>query len=559
MERITHDIIVVGAGLAGQMAALEASPNSDTAIISKIHPMRSHSGAAQGGINAAFGNAAPDSWEKHTYDTIKGSDFLADQDSVQILCQDITKRIVELDSMGAIFDRLPNGKLAQRPFGGGSFPRTCYAGDLTGHELLSTLHEQLAKDNVKVYEEWMVTSLLIADGACSGLTALDLRTGNLAIFQSKAVIVATGGCGRVYERTTNSHQCTGDGISMAFRAGAKIADMEFVQFHPTTLQGTNILISEAARGEGGTLLNSLEERFMGRYAAKMMELAPRDIVTRSIQTEIEEGRGSGEKGREHVWLDLRGLGKQMLLEKLPQVYRLALDFVNVDASQELIPVQPAQHYTMGGIRTSVDGESSIPGLFACGECACVSVHGANRLGGNSLAETLVFGKRAGAKALAFARKRELGNGIDAKSEEERISSLFRESGETVAPIRRDLQSVMWDKVGIFRNKEQLDEALDWINLLERRYEMIIVRDKGRTFNTELAQAIELSFMLDCAKLVVLGALKREESRGSHFRRDFAKRDDKNWLKHTVISKKEGLALDYEPVRITHYQPEARVY
>ncbi len=562
MNVITHDIVIIGAGLAGQMAALEASSGADAAIISKVHPLRSHSGAAQGGINAPFGNAAHDDWEKHAFDTVKGSDYLADQDSVEILCKSITSRIVEIDAFGAIFDRLPDGKLAQRPFGGGSFPRTCYAGDATGHELLNTLYEQIIKNNVKVYEEWLSTSLVVENNTCRGALAINLKNGEVAYFRSKAAIVATGGSGRVYERTTNSHQGTGDGISMAYRAGAQVSDMEFVQFHPTTLIGTNILISEAARGEGGTLLNAKNERFMGKYAPKMMELAPRDIVVRSIQTEINEGRGIGGEGAEFVELDLRDLGREKLLQKLPQVYKLAKDFANIDVADTCIPVQPAQHYTMGGIRTNNACYSSINGLFACGECACVSVHGANRLGGNSLAETLVFGKLAGASALEYVRKKEM-PGIPKKvveREEERIDILFKGSGEPAAEIRKELQNVMWDKVGIFRNEKELEDALRTVKKLRERYAGVRVQDGSRVFNTELMQAVELGFLLDNAEFMAYGAQLRKESRGSHFRTDFPGRDDKNWLKHTIFTLKDGKPhASFEPVRITSFKPEARAY
>ena len=562
MDVIAHDIIVIGAGLAGQMAALETSSGSDAAIISKVHPIRSHSIAAQGGINASFGNVVPDDWEKHAFDTVKGSDYLADQDSVEILCKNITSRIMEIDSFGAIFDRLPDGRLAQRPFGGGSFPRTCYAGDATGHEILNTLYEQIIKNNVKVYDEWLVTSLMVDEKVCKGAFAINLKNGEPAYFKSKAIIIATGGCGRVYERTTNSHQCTGDGISMAYRAGAQIADMEFVQFHPTTLVGTNILISEAARGEGGTLLNVKNERFMGKYAPKAMELAPRDVVVRSMQTEINEGRGIGEEGREYLELDLRLLGKKTLVQKLPQLYRLANDFASIDAAGECIPVQPAQHYTMGGIRTNNFGESSISGLFACGECACVSVHGANRLGGNSLSETLVFGKIAGARALEYIRKKEILQ-IPKKTvetEEKRINVLFRAGGESAAAIRKELKKVMWEKVGIFRNERDLREALKIIRKLKERYINVRVKDEKKVFNTELMLAIELGFLLDNAELITLGALQRKESRGSHFRTDFPDRNDENWLKHTIFTLKyEKPYIDFEPVRITLLKPEIRAY
>jgi len=562
MDIITHDIIIIGAGLAGQMAALEASRSSDTAIISKVHPLRSHSVGAQGGINAAFGNVVPDDWNKHAFDTIKGSDYLADQDAVEILCKNIISSIVEIDSFGAIFDRLPNGKLAQRPFGGGSFPRTCYAGDATGHEILNTLYEQMIKNNVRVYDEWLAISLIVDEKVCKGTFAINLKNGEPAYFKSKAVIIAAGGCGRVYERTTNSYQCTGDGISMAYRAGAQIADMEFVQFHPTTLVGTNILISEAARGEGGLLLNAKNERFMEKYAPKAMELAPRDVVVRSIQTEIDEGRGIGEKGREYIELDLRRLGRETLVQKLPQLYRLANDFANIDAAGECIPVQPAQHYTMGGIRTNNFGESSITGLFACGECACVSVHGANRLGGNSLSETLVFGKIAGARALEYIRKKEILQipKEAVQTEEKRIDVLFRGGGESAAAIRRELQKVMWEKVGIFRNETDLREALKIVRKLKERYINIRVKDEKKVFNTELMLAIELGFLLDNAELITLGALQRTESRGSHFRTDFPDRKDENWLKHTIFTLKEGKPhASHEPVRITLFKPEKRVY
>lgn len=562
MNVITHDVVIIGAGLAGQMAALEASSGADAAIISKVHPLRSHSGAAQGGINAPFGNAAHDDWEKHAFDTVKGSDYLADQDSVEILCRNITSRIVEIDSFGAIFDRLPDGKLAQRPFGGGSFPRTCYAGDATGHDLLNTLYEQIIKNNVKVYEEWLSTSLVVENNTCRGALAINLKNGEIAYFRSKAAIVATGGSGRVYERTTNSHQGTGDGISMAYRTGAQVSDMEFVQFHPTTLIGTNILISEAARGEGGTLLNAKNERFMGKYAPKMMELAPRDIVVRSIQTEINEGRGIGGERAEFVELDLRDLGREKLLQKLPQVYKLAKDFANIDAADTYIPVQPAQHYTMGGIRTNNACYSSISGLFACGECACVSVHGANRLGGNSLAETLVFGKLAGASALEYVRKKELHRIPKevVEREEERIDILFKGSGESAAEIRKELQNVMWDKVGIFRNEKELEDALRTVKKLRERYAGVRVQDGSRVFNTELMQAVELGFLLDNAELMAYGAQLRKESRGSHFRTDFPDRDDKNWLRHTIFTLKDGKPhASFESVRITVFKPEARAY
>jgi succinate dehydrogenase / fumarate reductase flavoprotein subunit len=561
LRTIIHDVVIVGAGLAGQMAALETYPQADTALFSKVHPLRSHSVSAQGGINASFGNAGADDWNRHAYDTVKGSDFLADQDAVEVLCREITSRILEVDEMGALFDRMENKCLAQRPFGGGSFPRTCYAGDSTGHDLMGTLYSQLIKENVNVYSEWLVTSLFIQDGACKGIFAIDLLDGERHLVRAKVVILATGGCGRVYERSTNSVPCTGDGISMAYRAGAAIADMEFVQFHPTTLVGTNILISEAARGEGGRLFNANQERFMERYAPKMLDLAPRDIVTRSIQTEVLQGRGAGD-GQDHVWLDLTELGQDRIRDRLPQIYKLALDFMDLDVSTDQLPVQPAQHYAMGGIRTDLDGSTSLPGLLACGECACVSVHGANRLGGNSLADTLVFGKRAGRKALERADKTSLPR-TDAKTmaaEDERLDHLLVPGDESANVIRDELQRTMWRNVGIFRERAGLEAAMNDVHDLTSRYAQLQVEDHSRRFNTDLVQAIELGFMLDVASLIVTGALNREESRGSHYRADHPLRDDEGWLKHTVLTNlNNSPSIRYEPVRLNLFPPERRVY
>ncbi|MEM0449694.1 MAG: FAD-binding protein [Methanomassiliicoccales archaeon] len=561
MEVLSHDVLVIGAGLAGQAAALASSPHADTALVSKTHPLRSHSIAAQGGINAPLGNVCEDDWSKHALDTVKGADYLADQDSVEILCRSIAPLIAELDSKGALFDRMEDGRLAQRPFGGRSFPRTCYAGDSTGHEVLSTVFSQLLKDNVRVYDEWLVTSLVVSSGECVGALALELKEGRLHMIKAKAVILATGGAGRIYQRTTNSYSCTGDGISLAYRAGASICDMEFVQFHPTTLLGTNILVSEAARGEGGILLNSEGERFMRRYAPKMIDLAPRDIVTRAIQTEVQEGRGAG-PNKDHVWLDLRQLGQDLLLQKLPQIYQLAQDFLEMDASESMLPVQPAQHFTMGGIRTNNEGMTTVPRLLACGECACVSVHGANRLGGNSLAESLVFGRRAGEQASNIARNSSMPS-MERKAfirEEEKIWSLFYEGGQRAPALRKKLQNVMWEKVGIFRREESLMSALQEVEGLREMYSSVSIMDQSRTFNTDLLQAVELGFMLDAALLTVVSALHRQESRGSHFRTDFPERDDMHWLKHTILRHKEGkVEICYEPVRITLFPPERRAY
>jgi len=556
---IRHDVVVVGAGLAGLRAAIEAKEKgADVAVLSKLHPLRSHSDQAQGGINASLGE--DDSWEKHTFDTIKGSDYLADQDAVELMCKDAPRAIIELEHWGALFSRFENGRIAQRPFGGAGFPRTCFAADKTGHVLQTTIFEQTRKNGVQTYEEWFATSLVVEDNVCRGLTAIEMVTGEVHAVGAKAVILAAGGAGQVYSKTTNSLSTTGDGIAMAYNAGVPVQDMEFVQFHPTSLYGSNILVSEGARGEGGYLVNAQGERFMKKYASDKMELAPRDIVSRAIETEIREGRGFA---NEYVHLDLRHLGEAKINERLPTIRELAIYFAGVDPVKEPIPVQPAQHYTMGGVPTDLDGAAPAKGLFAAGECACVSVHGANRLGGNSLLDTVVFGKRAGAKAADYAKK---AVGIQfpeaaLKDEQKRIETLLnRKEGTKASEIKRALGSTMFDKVGIFRHKRDLETAAKNVSALKRQFEGVSAMDSSHKFNTSLIDTLEVGFELDLAEIIAAGALARKESRGAHYRVDYAKREDDRWLKHTLtVRTAEGPKLTYKPVTITRFKPEERGY
>ncbi len=557
---LKHDIVIIGGGLTGLRAALEASGKANVALISKVHPLRSHSVAAQGGINAALG--PEDSWEKHAFDTIKGSDYLADQDAVEVLCKEAPQAVIELEHLGVLFSRDEYDKIALRPFGGGMYPRTCYVGDMTGHALMHTLYQQLLKEGVKIYEEWFITSLVVSDGRCVGLTALEIPTGKLHAIQAKSVIIATGGYGRVYANSTNAHINTGDGIAIAYRAGAPLMDMEFVQFHPTTLFGSNILITEGARGEGAYLLNKKGERFMKRYAPDKMELAPRDIVARSIVTEIKEGRAY-EEG--YVLLDMRHLGGKKIRERLPQVRDIIINFYGADPETEPIKVQPGQHYSMGGIKVDVTAASPIKGLYAAGECACVSVHGANRLGGNSLLETIVFGKIAAKSSLKYIEEIDfVGEEVLAsKFEEEnkRINEIkARKRGIRHSKIRKELKNLMMNNVGIFREKESLQRALDRISELKKLYNNIFLDDKGDIYNQDLINAFELGFLLDIAETICIGALRREESRGSHYRVDFPKRDDKNWLKHSLFYyTPEGPRVEYCDVTITRFPPKEREY
>ncbi|VVB94893.1 Fumarate reductase (CoM/CoB) subunit A [uncultured archaeon] len=558
MSMFRHDIIIVGGGLAGLRAAL-AIKGADVAVISRVHPLRSHSVAAQGGINAALGKN--DKWEDHAFDTIKGSDYLADQDAVEVLCKDAPARVNEMEQWGTLFSRV-GGLIAQRPFGGAGYPRTAYAEDRTGHALLHTMYEQALKNGIKLYEEWLVTRLVANNGRCSGVVGYNIADGRIEGFLARAVIFATGGYGRIYRRSTNSIINTGFGCAVAYRSGVALSDMEFVQFHPTTLYGTNILITEGARGEGGFLKNKLGERFMARYSPHLLDLAPRDIVARAIQTEINEGRGF-EGG--YVHLELMHIGERNIKERLPGIRQIAMDFANIDPIGEPIPIQPAQHYSMGGIASNKNCETSIAGFYVCGECSCISVHGANRLGGNSLLETIVFGKIAGENAAKFVNKTDFDTAdIVEKAvceESQRILALLgKNEGEAFFKIRDELKVVMDEKVGIFRDKENLKAALDKIRELKTRYLNVYVRNKGAIFNQELVNALELEGMLDIAETICIGAIERKESRGSHFRLDYPERDDSNWLRHTLVTyTTEGARIDYKPVNITIYEPKRREY
>jgi succinate dehydrogenase / fumarate reductase, flavoprotein subunit len=561
---VRHDVVVVGAGLAGMRAAIEASRYGvDVGVVSKLHPTRSHSGAAEGGINAALGNAGEDSPEEHTFFTVKGSDYLGDQDAIATMCAEGPGDIYELEHMGAVFSRTEDGRIAQRPFGAGGAPRTAYAADITGHVLLHVLYEQLVKSGVTVYEEWFALDLVTDGDRCVGLTAWDLMHGGVQGIEAGAVIMATGGLGRMYRGTTNAYACTGDGMSMAWRAGVPLKDMEFMQFHPTTLKANGVLITEGCRGEGAYLRNSEGERFMFKYAPNAGELASRDVVSRSEQTEIDEGRGVDGC----VLLDLTHLGARKIMTVLHGSRELAMDYAGVDPIEEPIPVRPGSHYHMGGIDTDVWGRTVMPGLYAAGECACVSVHGANRLGGNSLLETVVFGRRSGAAAAQEVRS----NGTRAvfspsavRVAERRIRQLlYNFDGVRPHVLRDELADTMYDNAGIFRTAEGLAQCTADVADLRERYRDglgVVIQDKSRTFNSDLVGALELGSMLEMADCLVTGAVARTESRGAHSRLDHPERDDENWLRHTLATYDDGdVSLDYKPVTITEHQPAVRSY
>ena len=567
MEILTHDIVIVGAGLAGLRAAVEASETSggklDIAVISKVHPMRSHSVCAQGGTAAVLREG--DSFELHAWDTVKGADFLADQDVVEFFVQRAPREIIKLERWGCPWTRAEDGRIAQKPFGGHSYPRACYAADMTGLMEMRTLYGRAtAYDNITFYDEWMVTKLIVDGGVARGLTAIELKTGEMHAFRAKAFIFATGGIGRVYAFTTFSHTATGDGMAIAYRAGLPLADMEFVQFHPTGLVPHGILISEAARSAGGRLLNVKGERFMKRYAPEKMELAPRDIVARAEQREMDEGRGFTGPYGPYIALDLTFMDEDEFKEKLPQIYELAVKFAGVNPAEEPIPVRPAAHYAMGGIRANIRTETPVKGVYAAGECACYGLHGANRLGSNSTIDCLVFGAVAGEQAAKLAMK----NGLPElpkeplEAEEKRVFDgiLGNEGDEHVPVLREELRNTMQEKVFIFRHGDQLQEALKIVRSLRERYKNIGIEDKGRVFNMALVHALELDFMLDVAEVIIVSALARKESRGAHYRLDYPQRDDENWLKHTLAYwTPEGPRLEYEPVRITKWKPVARKY
>ncbi len=573
MEVLKHDVLVLGAGIAGLRAAIELNRASggklDIGILSKVQLMRAHSVCAEGGTGAVLRTEEGDSFELHAWDTIKGSDFLADQDTVFRFVETMPREILLLDHWGMPWSRRPDGRIDQRRFGGHSFPRATFAADKTGFFEMQTLYDTLLKyrDRVTRYSEWFVTKILMKDGRFVGLTGFDASTGEFYLLIAKALIIATGGAGRLYSFTTYSHTVTGDGLAMAYRAGMPLADMEFIQFHPTGLIPSGILITEGVRGEGGYLLNNKGERFMERYAPSMMELAPRDIVSRAMMTEIQEGRGfKGPHGLDYLLLDIRHLGAEKINERLPLIREVAIKYAGVDPIEAPMPVRPVAHYTMGGIRTDIDGKViGTENVWAAGEVAAPSIHGANRLGTNSTAECLAYGGITGAEAARYALKEGAlpdPPRAEAEDEEKRVfQGLLSQAGkENVYRIRMELRQTMGENMGIFREGPGIEQALKKVQELKERYRDIRIEDKGRVYNTDLIMALEVGFLLDVAEVAILGALLRKESRGGHYRLDFPKRDDENFLKHTIARySEEGPKIDYEPVRITAWKPVERKY
>ena len=556
-----HDVLVIGAGLAGMRAGLAAvGRGADVGVISKVHPVRSHSNAAQGGINAALTDRG-DPWQDHAYDTIKGSDYLADQDAVAVMCQEAGEEVIGMENMGVIFNRDESGRLGTRSFGGQREARTFFVADFTGQALLHVLYEQVIKAGVRVYEEWFVLSLIVRGGQCCGAVVMEIRSGDIHVIRAKAVIVAAGGLGRVFEPSTNALICTGDGMALAYRAGAPLMDMEMVQYHPTTLKSNGALMSEAARGEGAFLINSEGRRFMERYAPNMMELASRDVVSRAEQTEINQGRGVDGC----VLLDCRHLGEKRIEERLSQIRQLGIDFANVDMVRAPVPIRPGMHYQMGGIKADVDGLTSLPGLYAAGEAACVSVHGGNRLGANSLLDTLVFGRRSGEHAAqqSGGMAHQPIDDTAADSDRSSIQDMLdrRAGGELFGKIRLELGRTMNTHLAVFRNQRGMERASYEVARLRGRLAKVVVADKGKTFNTNLLFTLELGFMLDCAEAIIISALERKESRGAHTRTDMPERDDENWLKHILVSRDggEGREVQHIPVVITEWEPQVRAY
>jgi succinate dehydrogenase / fumarate reductase flavoprotein subunit len=556
-----HDVLVIGAGCAGMRAAIEAfDAGSDVALLSKIHPTRSHSGAAEGGINAALGNASEDNPELHSFDTVKGSDYLADQDAVEILCSEAPGDVFQLENWGAVFSRTDDGRIAQRPFGAAGAPRTAYAADITGHVLIQVLYEQVIKRGIKVYEEFFAWKLVEDGGRCVGVIAWNLLTGGLEAIPARTTILATGGAGRLYVGTTNAYACTGDGMAMALRVGVGLKDIEMMQFHPTTLAPTGVLITEGCRGEGAFLLNKDGERFLKRYAPNAMELASRDVISRAEQVEIDEGRGIDG----NVMLDLRHLGAEKIISRLPGTRELSMVFAGIDPIYDPIPVRPGAHYHMGGVDTDAWGRTSLEGLYAAGEVACISVHGANRLGGNALMETITFGRRAGQDAADRAFRFDDAAVPDSamKDADAELKALLdRTDGERPWAMRDELAATMHENFGVFRREAQMEEQGTIVAGLRKRYETVIVDDKGEVFNNDLTQALELGFLLELADCMVVAGLARKESRGAHARPyDFPDRNDEEFMRHTIVSWENGRPeLDWKPVTITKWQPAVRSY
>jgi len=581
--RIDHDALVIGAGGAGLWAALElARAGVSTGVLTKLYPTRSHTGAAQGGVCAALGNQEEDHWEWHMFDTVKGGDYLVDQDAAEVLAHEAIETVIELEHMGLPFNRTPDGKIDQRRFGGhtrdfGEAPvkRACFAADRTGHMILQTLYQNCIKAGVQFYDEYHVVDLLFEGGdggdggRAAGAVAYRIADGEFHTFGAKAVLLATGGNGRMFSITSNAHSLTGDGMSLAYRHGIPLEDMEFYQFHPTGIYGIGILLSEAARGEGGTLLNADGERFMSRYAPKAMELAPRDMVSRAIYLEIRDGRGAGPK-KDYVYLDVRHLGRAVIEEKLPDITEFARVYLGVEPLTEPVPVQPTAHYAMGGIPTDLrtrvvrdEANTVVEGLFAAGETACVSVHGANRLGTNSLVDLLVFGRRAGREMAAYCRAAEAPS-IAADVEEPVRSELealrTRPEGESPSALKAELATLMMDNVGVFRTARMMATAVAGVAAIKERYTRVRVRDTGRIFNTDLLEARELGYLIDGAEAMASSAIARTESRGAHSRDDYPERDDVNFLAHTLAYRGEaGPSLRYKPVTITRFEPKPRTY